>query len=104
MGGDILSDARLSMVPFGELKQYILEKNVTLKKELFMCSTKFAVVHLADKYEISLDPLLDKLGPYQEKVAKPKGSPQSERATAERAAEERAAAARAARKAAASLV
>jgi len=69
---DYLQDPRLKNLTFGAIKKHV-ESCVTardgsgvkevLKKEFFGCNTKFAIVSVADKFNVELDSLLDELGP-----------------------------------------
>ena len=100
---DYLTDPRLTKVPFMQLKNYVKEKNPSLSEELFLCSTKFSIVNVAEKHSVSLDALLDQQGPYVAPVEK-KASPAKDtaaedmaaKAAAEKAAAEKAAAEKAA--------
>ena len=60
---DPLTDPRLAKVPFGKLKRFMQEKvaNEEAKHNLFLCSTKFAIVSLAEDLGIRLDPILDEV-------------------------------------------
>ena len=68
---DYLQDPRLKNVTFGAIKRHVEEivlargamSDKELKKEFFGCNTKFAVVSVADKFDVELDSLLDEFGP-----------------------------------------
>jgi len=63
---DALADSRLIKVPYGKLKNYLADVggDEIDAKELFTASTKFALVNIAEKHRISLDQLLDEVGPF----------------------------------------
>jgi len=57
MQTDYLADARLGDVPFMKLKRFLLSAGVA-KAEVGNVTTKFALVALAEKQSILLEPLL----------------------------------------------
>ena len=59
---DYLTDPRLTKVPFMKLKNFVADAGVS-KQELFNCATKFSVVSVAESKQISLDKLLNEIGP-----------------------------------------
>jgi len=63
---DALADSRLIKVPYGKLKNYLADVggDEIDAKELFTASTKFALVNIAEKHRISLDQLLNEVGPF----------------------------------------
>ena len=78
---DYRTDARLGKVAFMKMKKFLEEKGAP-KSDLFVASTKFALVAVAEKHNIKLEPLLDELGPYQEIAAKKSSLISSHRAMA----------------------
>ena len=62
---DYLTDARLGKVAFMKMKKFLEEKGAP-KSDLFVTSTKFALVAVAERHNIKLEPLLDELGPKAE--------------------------------------
>ena len=61
---DYLTDGRLTKVPFREMKRFVAEHGAP-KGDLFSASTKFALVAVAEKHRIALEPLLDAVAPYE---------------------------------------
>jgi len=51
-------------IPFQEIKRFIGECGAP-KEDLFAASTKFALVAVAEKHGIRLEPLLDAVGTYE---------------------------------------
>ena len=67
---DYLTDPRLARVAFASIKKHVEATcasrglpSVELKKKLLGCATKFAIVAIAEEYNVELDTLLDELGP-----------------------------------------
>ena len=67
---DYLTDPRLAKLAFASIKKHVEATcasrglpSVELKKKLLGCATKFAIVAIADEYNVELDTLLDELGP-----------------------------------------
>ena len=67
---DYLTDPRLPKLAFASIKKHVevtcASRGVPseeLKKKLLGCATKFAIVAVADEYNVELDTLLDELGP-----------------------------------------
>ena len=52
---DYLTDARIKKVPFTKFKSFLQEKGAP-KADLFAASTKFALVAVAEKHSIKLEP------------------------------------------------
>ena len=67
---DYLTDARIGKLPFMKLKKFLSDNGVDAK-EMSSASTKFALVAIAEKKEIALEPLLDELGPREAIEAPP---------------------------------
>ena len=71
---DYLVDPRLPKVMFMRLKNFLkaeLRYNYEgeVKSELDACTTKFAIVALASKHQVFLDPVLDEIGPMVTHIA-----------------------------------
>eukprot|EP00900_Chrysochromulina_parva_P004161 jgi/Chrpa1/13746/Chrysochromulina_OHIO_Genome00018686-RA len=67
---DYLTDPRLSKLTFASIQKYIEATcvsrglpTVELKQKLFGCATKFALVSVADEFEVELETLLNEIGP-----------------------------------------
>jgi len=67
---DYLADPRLSKLTFASIQKHIEATCVSrgfpaveLKKKLFGCATKFALVSVADEFDVELETLLNELGP-----------------------------------------
>ena len=67
---DYLTDPRLARLAFANIKKHVEATcasrglpSVELKKKLLGCATKFAIVAIAEEYNVELDTLLDELGP-----------------------------------------
>jgi len=67
---DYLTDPRLAKLTFASIKKHVEATcasrglpSVQLKRKLLGCATKFAIVAIADEYNVELDTLLDELGP-----------------------------------------
>ena len=59
---DYLTDGRLLKLSWGSLKRFLLESGVA-KEDIGSCGfTKFALVELANKFDIKLEPILDVIG------------------------------------------
>ena len=58
---DYLTDSRVGNVTFMQLKKFLKDGGVE-QKELFAASTKFALISLAERKELSLEPLLAEFG------------------------------------------
>ena len=67
---DYLTDARIGKLPFMKLKKFLSDNGVDAK-EMSSASTKFALVAIAEKKEIALEPLLDEIGPREAIEAPP---------------------------------
>jgi len=70
---DALIDRRLLKVPFAKLKGFVAEKVMVVETSvsrqdevLSHFSTKFAMLAIAEEYNVSVDSLLDEVGPRQE--------------------------------------
>ena len=53
---DYLIDARMKRVPYMKLKGFIAENLAANSFDLFAASTKFALIVLAEKHSIKLEP------------------------------------------------
>ena len=62
---DYLTDARLLKVQFTSLKKFVKEKECVPDRSLWVANTKFALVCLAEQWNIALEPILEKIGPYE---------------------------------------
>jgi len=67
---DYLTDPRLSKLTFASIQKYIEATcvsrglpSVELKQKLFGCATKFALVSVADEFDVELETLLNEIGP-----------------------------------------
>ena len=67
---DYLTDPRLSKLTFASIQKHIEATcvsrgfpTVELKQKLFGCATKFALVSVADEFEVELETLLNEIGP-----------------------------------------
>ena len=67
---DYLTDPRLSKLTFASIQKYIEATcvsrglpTVELKQKLFGCATKFALVSVADEFDVELETLLNEIGP-----------------------------------------
>ena len=60
-----------------KLKGFLTEKDAP-KTDLFAASTKFALVAVAEKHSIKLEPLLDEFGPYEEEPARVASTPKDD--------------------------
>merc|ERR1719453_2739428 len=56
-----------------KLKGYLADKEAP-KTDLFAASTKFALIAVAEKHSIKLEPLLDEYGAYEEEPTRPTSS------------------------------